>query len=834
MNELISLSLSEIDDSKFNIKADSTILDLSWTAEKKAALEKDVSLIFEISQAAALEVDGNRIKSGAKISLNKDDKNAPQKYVFSKDLFVVAENTDRRQYHLRLTLTNPTPDPQPVNLNFSVSQLNVKLSESDPTEPTLSGQNTAAGAGKITYSSTNTAVATVDAKTGELTLIKAGQTIIKVVQAATATHSKGESSYTLNITTLTPVNLKFSASQLKVNLSESDPTEPTLSGQNTAAGAGKITYSSTNTAVATVDEKTGELALIKAGQTTIKAVQAATATHSKGEASYTLNITSGKVAVNLSFDFSGSYYYVIIGTKPLLPKLKGAYTGVNAGKITYTSSDPTEIAIDKDNGILTLKKFGIVTITATQAESPYNSAAQATVKLFALKPSRIKSLTLNDVGKNSCTISWSKHNFRGTYFTPSYKVELSDVDGNLIADKTATLPQPTDPSVTKLQHKITGLKPNTVYGITVHAVYGTVLGEPINVTTNTKGDHDMFVYDASAGIISSYTTKYLEDKNPKVLNIPATIDGTTIKKIGKHAFYKNQTITSVTLPNTVTHVGQNAFFGCSKITDITLSNTLQEIAYGAFLETAITKLDNLPSTLTSIGGAAFQNCTNLTTVAIPNSVTEIGGKIFSGCSKLKTVKLSNTMDKIPFFAFSGAGLESFTVPSNIKVIDWAAFHSCWNLKTVTIENGVKKIEISAFEESALQSVSIPASVDSIGGDAFANCNNLASVNLAEGLTYIGKGAFSVCHKLAQITLPNSLRHVDWEAFSQKGIATPILVVKMPNKATPPTIIYFDSSDPDAKSNFYKVKEIQIPAAYESAYRTELNRKYNPPTIITTY
>ena len=82
-------------------------------------------------------------------------------------------------------------------------------------------------------------------------------------------------------------NLAFSSTTATATVGE-DFTEPTLNGYT--AG---VTYSSSNTSVATVDETTGAVTLVAAGETTITATAAADATYKAGEASYTLTVSAG-------------------------------------------------------------------------------------------------------------------------------------------------------------------------------------------------------------------------------------------------------------------------------------------------------------------------------------------------------------------------------------------------------------------------------------------------------------------------------------------------------------------------------------------------------------
>ena len=64
----------------------------------------------------------------------------------------------------------------------------------------------------------------------------------------------------------------------------------------------------------------------------------------------------------------------------------------------------------------------------------------------------------------------------------------------------------------------------------------------------------------------------------------------------------------------VTLIGRAAFFRCHSLTSVTI-----------------------PDSVTSIGISAFKDCDSLTSITIPDGVTEIGGSAFYGCTSLKEV-----------------------------------------------------------------------------------------------------------------------------------------------------------------------------------------------------
>ncbi len=136
-------------------------------------------------------------------------------------------------------------------------------------------------------------------------------------------------------------------------------------------------------------------------------------------------------------------------------------------------------------------------------------------------------------------------------------------------------------------------------------------------------------------------------------------------------FEGNQTITSVTLPDSVTEIddytfakcanlrtvrfgsglktiGRNAFFSCENLTQIEFSTGLTHISFDAFAGcTGLTRVD-LPSGLTSIGDCAFCRCTGLVELNIPSSIKSIGYRAFSNCTNLERITIANPSPDIVF------------------------------------------------------------------------------------------------------------------------------------------------------------------------------------------
>lgn len=97
-------------------------------------------------------------------------------------------------------------------------------------------------------------------------------------------------------------NLKFSSATATATVGETFTNAPTLSKDTDGA----ITYTSSNTSVATVNQTSGIVTIVAAGTTTITATSAETSKYKAGTASYTLTVNPAQSGPNPE----GNYYQI--------------------------------------------------------------------------------------------------------------------------------------------------------------------------------------------------------------------------------------------------------------------------------------------------------------------------------------------------------------------------------------------------------------------------------------------------------------------------------------------------------------------------------------------
>lgn len=259
-------------------------------------------------------------------------------------------------------------------------------------------------------------------------------------------------------------------------------------------------------------------------------------------------------------------------------------------------------------------------------------------------------------------------------------------------------------------------------------------GEDDKKPTETVDDKN-FTYAVENGqaTVASYTPS---GEISPALNIPSTLGGYPVVRIGEGAFSGLKNIKEIVLPDSVTDIGKEAFKDCSDLTNITI-----------------------PDSVTNIGQVAFSGCAGLTSITIPDSVTNIGDSAFWGCTGLTSITIPNSVTSIGAGAFSGcAGLTSITVDSKNKV--YHASNNC------LIETATKTL-VTGCKTSVIPT---DGRVTSIGSRAFSGCSGLTSITIPDSVTSIGGSAFYGCTSLKIIYYTGTA--AQWTKISKGSGAIP--------------------------------------------------------------
>lgn len=307
-----------------------------------------------------------------------------------------------------------------------------------------------------------------------------------------------------------------------------------------------------------------------------------------------------------------------------------------------------------------------------------------------------------------------------------------------------------------------------------------------------------------------WITRASEFDDPDLL-IPDTVSGQPVVCIASDAFRGNETIVSVSLPDSVTQFGSFCFGYCPN---------LQMLKFGRYFGEQYTAVHNGSPNLdfltvdpdnrithsdgnciiltaakkvimgcrnsvipddgsaTSLDSYSFASCYGLTSITIPSPVSVIGEYAFNNCRDLEKIEIDDSVTTIGQYALqSCAALKEVRLPAHLTTLDVSLFYNCASLESIRIPGEVTHVGAGCFEDCpSLKNVIIPDSVTEISNYAFKNCSSLEQISLPKGLQTLGS-AFSGCTSLKEFSYPSEIDRLFSGTF--KGCAS-LKKVTLPN------------------------------------------------------
>ena len=139
------------------------------------------------------------------------------------------------------------------------------------------------------------------------------------------------------------------------------------------------------------------------------------------------------------------------------------------------------------------------------------------------------------------------------------------------------------------------------------------------------------------------------------ITIPASVDyeSTTygVTAIGNHAFYRCDSLSTISIPNSITRIDEGAFYMCWNLQSITI-----------------------PASVETIGKGAFDGCLSLLSIDVASDNTtycSIDGILFS-------------KDRTTLIRYPNGKEGAYTIPEHVTDISSAAFMLCFQLTSITI------------------------------------------------------------------------------------------------------------------------------------------------------
>jgi len=171
-----------------------------------------------------------------------------------------------------------------------------------------------------------------------------------------------------------------------------------------------------------------------------------------------------------------------------------------------------------------------------------------------------------------------------------------------------------------------------------------------------------------------------------VLVIPDTLGGKAVISLGGGAFHQQDSITSISIPNTVTKIELNAFYSCDgltrldipasvtsfNLTDMQIMKNLAEIS----VDPANTVYKSIDGILYSRDGLTLHFCPHAKSgaVSVAQGTQTIAGKAFFANYGITSIEFPDGLLKIGEYAFYGcSGFTKVCIPGTVTELGERAF-----------------------------------------------------------------------------------------------------------------------------------------------------------------
>jgi hypothetical protein len=259
-------------------------------------------------------------------------------------------------------------------------------------------------------------------------------------------------------------------------------------------------------------------------------------------------------------------------------------------------------------------------------------------------------------------------------------------------------------------------------------------------TAVSDGDFT-FSIDGDTAILTGYTG------SSETVVIPQTVKGITVKRIGNKAFYNNQNIVEVRMPDTILTIMDGEY-----------DNDLMDYV-GAFKECRQLKTVKFSDNITDIGKWAFKGCKSLAQPVLPSKLVNINEGAFQACTSLVTFELPATVKSIGQCALYEAGLLEIDLPASVGVLGASALETD-TLEAIYVRDGNPHY---ASDQGVLYS----KDYNDLLQYPLGRKNHTYKINKAT--TTITSFAFSGSVYLSKVILPSGVSLIGTSAFQRSSL-----------------------------------------------------------------
>lgn len=346
--------------------------------------------------------------------------------------------------------------------------------------------------------------------------------------------------------------------------------------------------------------------------------------------------------------------------------------------------------------------------------------------------------------------------------------------------------------------------------------------------------------DGDANPMSKAKHIYIYNENQEFVEVNDIIIPNTIKEIPTYAFYNNDVITSVVMPDSVETLNIKSFYSCGNLKNVKLSKSITTIPEFCFANSNLEYFE-LPNNITKIEQFAFSSNSKSMFIKIPNSVSEIGTHCFGYGYNIICCEANSQPDgwnsqwagaSINSAVYWGVNENNFIEIDNnkyyieneeAKIISYENKSEQINIPETINVNGVNynvtKIGKLSFANTILSEVSIPNFINEIDEKTFYKNSNIKKANLSN-INTIPKEMFYMASNLEEVILGNNIDRIENYAFYYCMIK---------NIDIPESVTYIGEWA-FARNKFKNVNTKNAVVVYNAFYVNELNKLTIPYNI----
>ena len=254
----------------------------------------------------------------------------------------------------------------------------------------------------------------------------------------------------------------------------------------------------------------------------------------------------------------------------------------------------------------------------------------------------------------------------------------------------------------------------------------TTVGLPEKEKVTASFESDGFVIN----VYESYSEIAEYKGSDAVVTVPEAFMGQPVKSIGEYAFFENETLTKITLPDSVLVIGKSAFQDCTSLTEALLGQNVELVCQAAFRDSALEKI-NLPDSIAEIDRYAFYR-TRITELKLPSSLSSVQKYAFYGCERLTKLELCPRLKRIAEYAFSSCvSLTEVIITERVEMISDYAFSECVSLAKIFIPKNTAFGE-NPFHGSTALTIYAPSgskasNIAKKNGYSFKECSSVSKM-----------------------------------------------------------------------------------------------------------